>query len=85
MILNDLGHTGLRVSALGFGAMHINDERTTEAEAGALLHHVLDSCADVAKMISTVSGTHSGFQSFPRHSEQPQRFIIDVTNGDRRR
>ena len=42
MILNDLGHTGLRVSALGFGAMHINDERTTEAEAGALLNQVLD-------------------------------------------
>jgi aryl-alcohol dehydrogenase-like predicted oxidoreductase len=42
MILNNLGHTGLRVSALGFGAMHINDERTTESEAGALLNHVLD-------------------------------------------
>lgn len=42
MILNNLGHTGLRVSALGFGAMHINDERTTEAEAGALLNQVLD-------------------------------------------
>lgn len=42
MILNSLGHTGLKVSALGFGAMHINDERTSEAEAGALLNHVLD-------------------------------------------
>lgn len=43
MIHNNLGHTGLKVSALGFGAMHINDERTTEAEAGALLNHVLDA------------------------------------------
>ncbi len=42
MILNRLGHTGLTVSALGFGAMHLNDERTTEAEASALLNHVLD-------------------------------------------
>ena len=42
MILNSLGHTGLTVSALGFGAMHIHDERTTEQEAGALLTHVLD-------------------------------------------
>lgn len=42
MILNNLGHTGLQVSALAFGAMHINDERTTEAEAGALLNQVLD-------------------------------------------
>ena len=35
MILNDLGHTGLRVSALGFGAMHINDERTTDQPGNA--------------------------------------------------
>lgn len=43
MILNPLGHTGLTVSALGFGAMHIHDERTTEAEAAALLNGVLDA------------------------------------------
>ncbi|MFT7724038.1 MAG: aldo/keto reductase [Roseateles sp.] len=43
MIHNPLGRTGLQVSALGFGAMHINDERTTEAEAGALLNRVLDA------------------------------------------
>lgn len=43
MILNALGHTGLTVSALGFGAMHIHDERTTEAEAAALLNGVLDA------------------------------------------
>lgn len=38
----DFGATGLQVSALGFGAMHLNDERTSEAEAGALLNAVLD-------------------------------------------
>lgn len=43
MILQPLGHTGLTVSALGFGAMHIHDERTTEAEAEALLNGVLDA------------------------------------------
>ena len=37
-----LGRTGLQVSPLGFGAMHINDGRTTEAEAGRLLNAVLD-------------------------------------------
>ncbi len=42
MIQNPLGRTGLAVSALGFGAMHLHDERTTEAEAGALLNQVLD-------------------------------------------
>lgn len=43
MIQNPLGRTGLAVSALGFGAMHLHDERTTEAEAGALLNQVLDA------------------------------------------
>lgn len=37
-----LGATGLSVSKLGFGAMHLNDERTSEAEAGRLLNQVLD-------------------------------------------
>ena len=36
------GTTGLRVTPLGFGAMHLNDGRVTEAEAGALLNAVLD-------------------------------------------
>jgi len=38
----ELGRTGQRVSLLGFGAMHINDERTSEDEAGRLLNEVLD-------------------------------------------
>lgn len=38
----DFGGTGLPVSALGFGAMHLNDERSSDAEAGALLNAVLD-------------------------------------------
>ena len=37
-----LGRTGLEVTRLGFGAMHLNDDRVTEAEAGRLLNAVLD-------------------------------------------
>jgi len=40
--MRTFGRSGLTVSALGFGAMHINDERTSEDEAGALLNLVLD-------------------------------------------
>jgi len=40
--MRELGRTGLRVSLLGFGAMHINDERTSEADAARLLNEVLD-------------------------------------------
>lgn len=42
MELRELGRSGLKVSALGFGAMHINDGRTSEAEADRLLNSVLD-------------------------------------------
>lgn len=38
----EFGRSGLRVSALGFGAMHINDHRISEDEAGRLLNEVLD-------------------------------------------
>jgi len=40
--LRPIGRSGLQASALGFGAMHLNDERSSEAEAGALLNAVLD-------------------------------------------
>lgn len=39
---NRLGPKGPKVSVLGFGAMHLNDERTSEAEASTLLNTVLD-------------------------------------------
>jgi aryl-alcohol dehydrogenase-like predicted oxidoreductase len=40
--LRNFGTTGLRVSALGLGAMHIADASLSEAEAGALLNGALD-------------------------------------------
>lgn len=64
MILHDLGHTGLRVSALGFGAMHINDERSSEAEAGALLNHVLD---EGINLIDTARGYGLSEERIGRH------------------
>lgn len=43
MEMRPLGRTGLQTSLLGFGAMHINDDRSTsEEEAGRLLNEVLD-------------------------------------------
>ncbi|WP_220800427.1 aldo/keto reductase [Mitsuaria sp. WAJ17] len=41
-LLRPFGRSGLQTSALGFGAMHLNDDRSSEAEAGALLNAVLD-------------------------------------------
>ena len=79
MILNDLGHTGLRVSALGFGAMHINDERTSEDEAGALLNHVLD---EGINLIDTARGYGLSEARIGRHlAHRRQDFVLSTKVG----
>lgn len=79
MILNDLGHTGLRVSALGFGAMHINDERTTEDEAGALLNHVLD---EGINLVDTARGYGLSEERIGRHlAHRRQDFVLSTKVG----
>jgi aryl-alcohol dehydrogenase-like predicted oxidoreductase len=79
MILNPLGHSGLRVSALGFGAMHINDERTTEAEAGALLNHVLD---EGINLIDTARGYGFSEERIGRHlSHRRADFVLSTKVG----
>lgn len=79
MILNPLGHTGLRVSALGFGAMHVHDERTTEAEAGALLHQVLDAGIN---LIDTARGYGLSEARIGRHlSARRQEFLLSTKVG----
>ena len=79
MILNPLGHTGLKVSALGFGAMHINDERTSEAEAGALLNHVLD---EGINLIDTARGYGLSEARIGRHlSARRAEFVLSTKVG----
>lgn len=79
MILNSLGHTGLRVSALGFGAMHIHDERTTEAEAGALLNEVLDQGIN---LIDTARGYGLSEARIGRHlAARRQEFVLSTKVG----
>ncbi len=79
MILNSLGHTGLQVSALGFGAMHINDERTTEAEAGALLNHVLDQGIN---LVDTARGYGLSEERIGRHiAHRRTDFVLSTKVG----
>ena len=79
MILNPLGHTGLRVSALGFGAMHINDARTTELEAGALLNHVLDQGIN---LVDTARGYGLSEARIGRHiAHRRQEFVLSTKVG----
>lgn len=77
--MNPLGHTGLTVSALGFRAMHINDERTTEAEAGALLNHVLDQGIN---LIDTARGYGLSEARIGRHlAHRRQEFLLSTKVG----
>lgn len=79
MIHNPLGHTGLTVSALGFGAMHINDQRTSEAEAGALLNHVLDAGIT---LIDTARGYGLSEERIGRHlSARRREFVLSTKVG----
>ena len=79
MILNPLGHTGLTVSALGFGAMHIHDERTTEAEAAALLNGVLDAGIT---LIDTARGYGLSEARIGRHLRtRRQEFVLSTKVG----
>lgn len=79
MIFNKLGHSGLEVSALGFGAMHINDERTTEAEAGALLNHVLDQGIN---LVDTARGYGLSEERIGRHiAHRRAEFVLSTKVG----
>lgn len=79
MILNPLGRTGLTVSALGFGAMHLHDERTPEPQAGALLNQVLDAGIT---LIDTARGYGLSEQRIGRHlAHRRSEFVLSTKVG----
>lgn len=59
-----LGRTGLEVTPLGFGAMHLNDGRVSEDEAGHLLNAVLDAGVN---LIDTARGYGLSEERIGRH------------------
>ena len=79
MIRRPLGHTGLTVSGLGFGAMHINDQRTSEAQASALLNGVLDAGIT---LLDTARGYGLSEERIGRHlSHRRQEFVLSTKVG----
>jgi aryl-alcohol dehydrogenase-like predicted oxidoreductase len=79
MQFNDFGNTGLRVSALGLGAMHINDERVTEAAAGRLLNEVLDLGVN---LIDTARGYGLSEERIGRHiAHRRQDYVLSTKVG----
>ena len=73
------GQTGLRVTALGFGAMHLNDGRVSEAEAGRLLNAVLDAGVN---LIDTARGYGLSEERIGRHlAHRRQEFVLSTKVG----
>ena len=74
-----LGNTGLAVTRLGFGAMHLNDGRVTEAEAGRLLNAVLDLGVN---LIDTARGYGLSEERIGRHlAGRRQDFVLSTKVG----
>lgn len=79
MELRDFGRTGLRMSPLGFGAMHINDERVSEDEAGHLLNAVLDLGVN---LIDTARGYGHSEARIGRHlAHRRSEFVLSTKVG----
>jgi aryl-alcohol dehydrogenase-like predicted oxidoreductase len=76
---NPYGRSGLQVSLLGFGAMHLNDGRIGEAEAGRLLNAVLDLGVN---LIDTARGYGLSEERIGRHLSWRRRdFLLSTKVG----
>ena len=74
-----LGNTGLNVSPLGFGAMHLNDQRVSEADAGRLLNQVLDLGVN---LIDTARGYGLSEERIGRHlAQRRHEFVLSTKVG----
>jgi len=76
---NDLGSTGWKVAPLGFGAMHLNDDRVTETEVEHLLNLVLDLGVN---LIDTARGYGLSEERIGRHlAHRRQEFLLSTKVG----
>lgn len=74
-----LGATGLHVTTLGFGAMHLNDERVSEDHAGHLLNEVLDVGIN---LIDTARGYGLSEERIGRHlAHRRSEYVLSTKVG----
>lgn len=79
MLTRLFGQTGLRVTPLGFGAMHLNDGRVSEAEAGRMLNAVLDAGVN---LIDTARGYGLSEERIGRHlAHRRHEFVLSTKVG----
>lgn len=73
------GQTGLWVTVLGFGAMHLNDERTSEDYAERLLNEVLDAGIN---LIDTARGYGLSEDRIGRHiAHRRSEYVLSTKVG----
>ena len=74
-----LGATGLDVTTLGFGAMHLNDDRVSEDYAGRLLNEVLDAGIN---LIDTARGYGLSEERIGRHlAHRRSEYVLSTKVG----
>lgn len=79
MIFRDFGKTGLRVSALGFGAGHVGGDGMSEDAAGTLLNRALDRGVT---FFDTARGYGSSEERIGRHlSHRRDDFVLATKGG----
>lgn len=79
MIYRDLGKTGLKVSAIGFGAGEIGDYRIPDAQVEKLLNTVLDSGIN---LIDTARGYYASEERIGKFiSHRRNEFILSTKVG----
>lgn len=79
MQTRSFGDTGLSVTPLGFGAMHLNDQRISEVDAGRLLNEVLDLGVN---LIDTARGYGLSEERIGRHlAHRRQEFVLSTKVG----
>jgi len=79
MMRRALGNTGLRVSALGFGAGPVGNPELSESEAAALLHGVLDAGVN---LLDTAPSYGLSEERIGRHlSGRRQEFLLSTKCG----
>jgi aryl-alcohol dehydrogenase-like predicted oxidoreductase len=75
----EFGRTGLSLSILGFGAMHISDERTSDQDAGRLLNQVLDTGIN---LIDTARGYGLSEERIGRHiAHRRSEYVLSTKVG----
>lgn len=73
------GQTGLHVTALGFGVMHLNDGRVSELDADRLLTQLLGLGV---KLIDTARGHGLSEERIGRHiAHRRQEFVLSTKVG----